>query len=71
MRYPFFTGLRQSRYTGVRAAPTDIGINDLDIAMALQDSSSTIEMIRRGQCIAALPSYTIEHDIASGDRVIP
>lgn len=67
MRYPFFTGLRQSRYMQmVGQALKEVGIARFDIAMELQDSVSVKEMVRLGRGIAVLPSCAVDQEVASG-----
>jgi DNA-binding transcriptional LysR family regulator len=70
MRYPFFTGLRHSRYMKlVNAALKTTGIEEFDIAMELQDSSSVKEMVRFGNGIAALASCAADPEFSAGSLV--
>lgn len=67
MRYPFFTGLRNSRFMQmVNAALRQINVVDYDVAMELQDSASVMEMVRLGQGVAVLPSCAVAQEVAAG-----
>ncbi len=70
LRYPFFTGLRNSRYMQmVGLALKEVGIARFDVAMELQDSASVKEMVRLGRGIAALPSCAVDQEVATGALV--
>jgi len=70
VRYPFFTGLRHSRYMKlVSAALKSVGIEDFNIAMELQDSTSVKEMARLGNGIAPLASCACDPEISAGTLV--
>jgi DNA-binding transcriptional LysR family regulator len=70
LRYPFFTGLRNSRYMQIAGlALKEVGIAQFDVTMELQDSASIKEMLRLGQGIAALPSCAVDQEIAAGTLV--
>jgi len=65
--YPFVTGLRGSRYFQLAdAALGKIGIAAYDIAMELEESTATKEMVRHGVGIACLPRCTIAAELAAG-----
>jgi len=67
LRYPFFTGLRNSRYMQmVGLALKEVGIAQFEVAMELQDSASVKEMVRLGHGVAALPSCAVDQEIAAG-----
>lgn len=69
-RHPFFAGLRNSRYMQmVGIALKEIGIVRVNVAMELQDSASVKEMVRLGHGIAAVPSSTVEQEVAAGTLV--
>jgi DNA-binding transcriptional LysR family regulator len=64
MRYPFFTGLRASRYMAmVTTALAEIGVDRLDVAMELQDAVSIMEMVRLRGGIAAITACAAEQEI--------
>lgn len=70
LRYPFFSGLRNSRYMQIAGlALKEVGIAQFKVAMELQDSASVKEMVRLGHGIAALPSCAVDQEIASGSLV--
>ena len=69
-RYPFFAGLRNSRYMQmVGAALKEIGIARVEVAMELQDSAAVKEMVRLGKGFAALAACTVEQEVAAGTLV--
>jgi DNA-binding transcriptional LysR family regulator len=69
--YPFFTGLRSSRWMElVGAALRQIGITRYDVAMELQDSASVKEMLRHGRGIAVLPACALDQELA-GQSLVP
>ena len=71
LRFPFFTGLRNSRYMQMAGkALKDVGISQFDIAMELQDSVSVKEMVRLRQGIAMLPSCAVDQEVAAGTLVV-
>lgn len=70
LRYPFFTGLRNSRYMQmVGLALKEVGIALFNVAMELQDSASVKEMVRLGHGVAALPSCAVDQEVAAGTLV--
>lgn len=70
LRYPFFIGLRNSRYMQmVGQALKEVDIAQFEVAMELQDSASVKEMVRLGRGIAALPSCAVDQEVAAGALV--
>jgi LysR family transcriptional regulator, low CO2-responsive transcriptional regulator len=68
--YPFVTGLRGSRYFRLTdAALKKIGITTYEIAMELEESTATKEMVRHGVGIACLPRCTVAAELATGSLV--
>ena len=66
-RYPFVTGLRGSRFFQlIDASLKSIGIGAYDVAMELEESTATKEMVRRGVAIACLPRCTVAAELAAG-----
>ncbi len=69
-KYPFVTGLRDSRYfqmadRALRAS----GLETYDIALELQESASIREALRHGHYLTCLPGCTSASDLASGALV--
>lgn len=65
-RFPFVTGLRGSSYAALTdAALKKIGIETYEIAMELEESTATKEMVRHNIGIACLPRCTIAAELAS------
>lgn len=70
MKYPFFTGLKHSRYMQVLGTILkEAGIEGFEVSMEVQDSVSMKEMLRHGKGIAAFASCILDHEIASGSLV--
>lgn len=68
--FPFVTGLRQSSYFAMmERALTGIGIEQLDIAMELQETSAVKEIVRRGRALACVPRCAVKEDLSSGALV--
>ncbi len=69
-RYPFVTGLHGSSFAALTdAALKKIGIETYEIAMELEESTATKEMVRHGIGIACLPRCTIAAELASHSLV--
>lgn len=69
-RVPFVTGLRRSRfYRMTDAALKTIGVVSYDIAMEVEESTATKEMVRRGHAIACLPVCTVAAELCAGALV--
>jgi len=69
-RVPFVTGLRHSRfYQMTDAALKTIGVASYDIAMEVEESTATKEMVRRGHSIACLPVCTVTAELDTGRLV--
>jgi DNA-binding transcriptional LysR family regulator len=66
-RCSFVTGLRNSRfYKMTDAALKSIGIASYDIAMEVEESTATKEMVRRGRALACLPNCTVAAELKAG-----
>lgn len=69
-RFPFVTGLRGSRFFElIDSALKKIGIASYDIAMEVEESTATKEMLRHGVAIACLPRCTVAGELAAGTLV--
>jgi len=69
-RYPFVTGMRNSRYYKMAdAALRKIGIAAYEIAMELGESTAAKEMVRHGVSIACLPRCTVATELATRSLV--
>jgi DNA-binding transcriptional LysR family regulator len=69
-RHPFVTGLRNSRfYRMTDAALKAIGITSYEVAMEVEESTATKELVRRGQAIACLPICTVAAELGAGSLV--
>lgn len=69
-RVAFVTGLRHSRfYRMTDSALKSIGVPSYDIAMELEESTATKEMVRHGHAIACLPVCTVAAELAAGGLV--
>lgn len=65
-QYPFVTGLRGSSYAALTdAALKKIGIDIYEIAMELEESTATKEMVRHNIGVACLPRCTVAAELAS------
>jgi DNA-binding transcriptional LysR family regulator len=63
----YVTGLRNSRfYKMTDAALKSIGIAAYDIAMEVEESTATKEMVRRGRALACLPHCSVAAELKSG-----
>jgi DNA-binding transcriptional LysR family regulator len=70
MQFPFFTGLRNSRYMAmITDSLAKIGIDRLNVAMELQDAVSIMEMVRLRGGIAAITACAAEQEIERGNLV--
>jgi DNA-binding transcriptional LysR family regulator len=66
-RWSFVTGLRHSRfYKMTDAALKSIGIAAYDIAMEVEESTATKEMVRRGRALACLPHCSVATELKAG-----
>jgi DNA-binding transcriptional LysR family regulator len=66
-RWSFVTGLRHSRfYKMTDAALKSIGIAAYDIAMEVEESTATKEMVRRGRALACLPHCSVAAELKAG-----
>jgi DNA-binding transcriptional LysR family regulator len=66
-RWPFVTGLRNSRfYKMTDAALKSIGIAAYEIAMEVEESTATKEMVRRGRALACLPHCSVAAELKDG-----
>jgi DNA-binding transcriptional LysR family regulator len=69
-RYPFVTGLRNSRFFRMTdAALKAIGVKSYDVAMEVEESTATKEMVRRGRVIACLLRCTVASELDAGSLV--
>ena len=69
-RARFVTGLRNSRFFRMTdAALKHIGVTSYDIAMEVQESNATKEMVRRGSAIACLPISAVAAELNDGSLV--
>jgi DNA-binding transcriptional LysR family regulator len=69
-RCSFVTGLRHSRfYKMTDAALKSIGIAAYEIAMEVEESTATKEMVRRGRALACLPHCSVAAELKSGSLV--
>jgi DNA-binding transcriptional LysR family regulator len=65
--FPFVTGLRRSRFFMLTdSALKTIGVTGYDIAMEVEESSATKEILRHSTVIACLPRCTIAAEVAAG-----
>jgi DNA-binding transcriptional LysR family regulator len=70
MQFPFFTGLRNSRYMSmITTVLAEIGIDRLSVAMELQDAVSIMEMVRLRGGIAAISACAADPEIKRGTLV--
>jgi len=70
-RARFVTGLRNSRfYRMTDAALKTIGVGHYDIAMEVQESTATKEIVRRGSAIACLPMCAVAAELDGGSLVL-
>jgi DNA-binding transcriptional LysR family regulator len=68
--FPFVTGLRGTRYFKlVDAGLKSIGVDCYDIAMEVEESNSTKEIIRHSAAIACLARCTVAAELATGALV--
>jgi DNA-binding transcriptional LysR family regulator len=66
----FVIGLRNSRFFRMTdAALKHIGVTSYDIAMEVQESNATKEMVRRGSAIACLPISAVAAELNDGSLV--
>jgi DNA-binding transcriptional LysR family regulator len=66
-RWSFVTGLRNSRfYKMTDAALKSIGIAAYEIAMEVEESTATKEMVRRGRALACLPHCSVAAELKNG-----
>jgi DNA-binding transcriptional LysR family regulator len=69
-RFPFVTGLRDSRFFELTdSALKKIGIASYDIAMEVEESTATKGMLHHGVAIACLPRCTVAGELAAGTLV--
>lgn len=69
-RWPFVTGLRNSRfYKMTDAAVKSIGIAAYEIAMEVEESTATKEMVRRGRALACLPHCSVAAELRAGSLI--
>jgi DNA-binding transcriptional LysR family regulator len=69
-RYPFVTGLRNSRFFRMTdAALKSLGITSYNVAMELEEATATREMVRRGRAIACLLRCTVAAELDAGSLV--
>jgi DNA-binding transcriptional LysR family regulator len=69
-RARFVTGLRSSRFNRMtNAALKSIGVLSYDVAMEVQESNATKEMVRRGSAIACLPISAVAAELNDGSLV--
>jgi len=69
-RYPFVTGLRRSSFAALTdAALKSIGIETYEIAMELEESTATKEIVRHGIGIACLPRFTVAAELGARSLV--
>jgi LysR family transcriptional regulator, low CO2-responsive transcriptional regulator len=66
----FVIGLRNSRFFRMTdAALKHIGVASYDVAMEVQESNATKEMVRRGSAIACLPISAVAGELNDGSLV--
>ena len=64
------TGITGSRFNQMTdAALTEIGIDSYEVAMELEESAATKEMVRLGLGIACLPRPSVTAELAAGSLV--
>jgi DNA-binding transcriptional LysR family regulator len=69
-QYPFITGLHGSSFNQMAdAALKQIGIAAYEVAMELEESTATKEMVRHGVGIACLPRCTVTAELKAGSLV--
>jgi DNA-binding transcriptional LysR family regulator len=69
-QYPFITGLNGSSFNQMAdAALENIGIASYEVAMELEESTATKEMVRHGVGIACLPRCTVTAELDAGSLV--
>ena len=69
-RCSFVTGLRHSRfYKMTDAALKSIGVAAYDIAMEVEESTATKEMVRRGPALACLPNCSVAAELKAGTLI--
>jgi len=69
-RYPFVTGIAGSRFNQMTdAALNEIGIDSYEVAMELEESAATKEMVRLGLGIACLPRCSVSAELTSRSLV--
>jgi DNA-binding transcriptional LysR family regulator len=69
-KHAFVTGLRSSRYFQmVDRALRSTGMENYEVALELQESTSVREAVRHGQYIAILPECTVLGELESGAMV--
>jgi DNA-binding transcriptional LysR family regulator len=65
--FPFVTGLRRSRFFMLTdSALKTIGVTGYDIAMEVEESSATKEILRHSTVIACLARCTVAAEVATG-----
>jgi|SRR5271169_466146 len=68
--YPFVTGLRHSRFFRMtNEALKAIGVTTCDVAMEVEESTATKEMVRRGRVVACLPRCTVAAELDAGSLI--
>ncbi|HTO60905.1 MAG TPA: LysR family transcriptional regulator [Bradyrhizobium sp.] len=66
-QHPFVTGISGSRFNQMTdAALKEIGINSYEVAMELEESAATKEMVRRGLAVTCLPYCSVAAELAAG-----
>ena len=68
--HPFVTGISGSRFNQLTdAAMKKIGIDSYEVAMELEESAATKEMVRRGHAVACLPYCSVAAELAAGTLI--
>jgi DNA-binding transcriptional LysR family regulator len=70
VQHAFVTGITGSRFNQITdAAMQAIGIDSYEVAMQLEESAATKEMVRLGLGIACLPRPSVTAELAAGSLV--